>query len=55
MSEYNPTPAEITEACREIQSEWTEAERLRRLRADWRPEWRVPEVRTSNDHKDQSE
>ena len=29
---YQPTPDEIREACRMIQSEWTEAERARRAR-----------------------
>ncbi|WP_437193893.1 hypothetical protein [Planctomicrobium sp. SH527] len=29
---YLPTPEEIQEACRSIQSEWTESERARRSR-----------------------
>lgn len=33
----NPTPEEIAAACAEIQAGWTPAERLSRLRADWRP------------------
>ena len=32
----NPTPAEIRERCLEIQEEWSEVQRERRLRADWR-------------------
>jgi len=36
MKSQDPTPAEIAEACREIQKTWTEAERERRLRCDWR-------------------
>lgn len=37
MRPNNPTEAEIAAACLAIQAGWTEAERLRRLRADWRP------------------
>lgn len=33
---YTPSPSQIQEACEQIQSEWSEAERLRRLRHDWR-------------------
>jgi hypothetical protein len=33
----DPTPAEIAQRCAEIQSGWTEAERLKRLRSDLRP------------------
>ena len=34
MSPNDPTPAEIAAACFEIQSGWSDEERLR---ADWRP------------------
>jgi hypothetical protein len=37
MSPQDPSPTEIAAACLEIQSTWTEAERLKRLRADLRP------------------
>jgi hypothetical protein len=30
MPDYCPTPEEIAAACRQIQSEWSEGERLRR-------------------------
>ena len=33
----DPSPDEIAERCLEIQSEWTAAERMRRLRVDLRP------------------
>jgi len=33
----DPTPAEIAAACLLIQAGWTEAERMKRLRADLRP------------------
>lgn len=34
----DPSPEEIAAACLEIQSTWTPSERLRRLRADLRPQ-----------------
>lgn len=34
---FEPTPSEIRAACAEIQSEWSDAERLQRMRADARP------------------
>ena len=37
MTRNDPTPAEIAAACIEIQSTWTPAERLKRLRVDMRP------------------
>ena len=39
MTEANPipTPAETQERCAEIQVTWTPAERMRRMRHDWRP------------------
>jgi len=33
----DPTPAEIAAACLLIQLSWTPQERMKRLRADWRP------------------
>ncbi len=33
----DPAPHEIAERCREIQAEWTDAERTQRMRADRRP------------------
>ena len=33
----DPSPAEIAAACLLIQAGWTEAERMKRLRADLRP------------------
>ena len=42
-----PTPEEITEACLEIQAEWSEADFCNRLRPDWRPgEWCLPRAET---------
>ena len=32
-----PTPEEIAERCAAIQATWTPAERMRRMRHDWRP------------------
>ena len=39
MTEANPipTPAETQERCAEIQVTWTPAERMRRMRHDYRP------------------
>lgn len=38
----DPTPEEIKQRCLEIQQEWSEEERFKRLRADWRPVfWRA--------------
>jgi hypothetical protein len=37
MKTNDPSPEEIRQACAEIQSTWTEAERMKRLRADLRP------------------
>jgi len=37
MNPRDPSPAEIAAACLLIQSTWSAVERLRRLRADWRP------------------
>lgn len=45
---HEPTPEEIREACREIQSEWTKAERLRRLAVKPR-EWSIPTTIQSED------
>lgn len=36
----DPSPAEIAAACLEIQSEWSERERMSRLRVDLRPTYR---------------
>ena len=36
-TKQDPSPDEIAERCAEIQLSWTPQERLRRLRADWRP------------------
>lgn len=36
----DPTPKEIAEMCLEIQAGWTEDERLKRIRTDWRPTFR---------------
>lgn len=36
----DPSPAEIAAACLQIQSRWAPAERLKRLRPDWRPAYR---------------
>jgi hypothetical protein len=33
----DPTPEEIKERCAEIQATWTPAERMRRMRHDYRP------------------
>ena len=33
----DPTPAEIKKRCAAIQATWTPAERMRRMRHDWRP------------------
>jgi hypothetical protein len=33
----DPTPEQIEQLCREIQSGWSHRERMSRLRADWRP------------------
>ncbi len=33
----DPTPEEITAICREIQAGWSDEERLKRMRPDWRP------------------
>lgn len=42
----NPTPEEIRQACLLIQAAWTEAERLKRLRPDWRPVVQAADGRT---------
>ena len=39
--QLNPSPEEIALACLAIQSEWSEAERLKRLRCDLRPAYRA--------------
>lgn len=44
MKPTDPTPEQIAAECQLIQSTWTPAERLRRLRVDLRPM-----VRTSDD------
>jgi len=37
-----PLPEEIAAACAAIQETWSPAERIRRMRADWRPQrWRT--------------
>lgn len=36
MQPNNPTPEQIKAACLEIQAGWTDQERQRRLRCDWR-------------------
>ena len=33
----DPSPTEIAELCLQIQSTWSQRERMSRLRADWRP------------------
>jgi hypothetical protein len=33
----DPSPEEISAICREIQAGWSDEERLKRLRPDWRP------------------
>jgi hypothetical protein len=35
----DPSPGEIRQICAEIQSTWTAAERMKRLRADLRPHY----------------
>jgi hypothetical protein len=43
--EFTPSPEEIREECRRIQSEWTEEEEARRRGADPQaPGWSVPVV-----------
>lgn len=42
----DPSPDEIRQACREIQSTWSPAERHRRLRPDWRNH--SPEIQTAS-------
>lgn len=37
MKSKDPTPEQIAAACLEIQSTWSERERMSRLRVDWRP------------------
>lgn len=40
-----PSPEEIRAACLEIQAEWDDAERERRMRCDLRPvEWSLPVI-----------
>jgi hypothetical protein len=36
----DPTPSEIAEICWEIQAGWSDEERLKRMRIDWRPTYR---------------
>ncbi len=38
----DPTPEEIRERCLEIQAEWTEDERRKRVVGSERPTWMVP-------------
>jgi hypothetical protein len=33
----DPTPEQIAEMCLEIQRGWTDDEKLKRMRVDWRP------------------
>jgi hypothetical protein len=42
----DPSPEEIAERCAEIQAGWSEIERQRRLRPDWRNP--APETRTAS-------
>ena len=38
-----PTPEEIAERAAEIRAGWSPAERMKRLRVDWRPlRWSLP-------------
>lgn len=50
----DPSPAEIAAACLEIQTGWTPEERMRRLRPDLRPQFRLADQRretmTANDY-----
>ncbi len=39
-TELDPSLGEIAAACLQIQSRWNPAERLRRMRTDWRPSYR---------------
>lgn len=45
---YEPTPQEIRQRCLQIQSTWSDSERMSRLRVDMRPSYRrcdgVPET-----------
>lgn len=41
----DPTPEEIAAQCLLIQATWTESERMSRLRADVRPEFRLADGR----------
>jgi len=41
----DPKPAEIAERCAEIQLSWSQQERMRRLRPDWRPQVRAGDGR----------
>lgn len=34
---YNPHPKTIAKACREIREKWTEDQKYKNLRSDWRP------------------
>src|SRR5689334_15141269 len=44
----DPTPAEIAARAALIRAGWTEAERVKRLRVDWRDlDWKVPLLHVS--------
>ena len=44
--QLNPSPEEIAAACLAIQSEWSETERMKRLRCDLRPQVQTADGRT---------
>jgi hypothetical protein len=48
MKSTDPTPEQIAAECLLIQQTWTPAERLRRLRPDWRPVVAVADGRLVN-------
>ena len=50
--QHNPTPDKIRQACLLIQSEWSPAEKLRRLRADLRPTVMTADGRAVTAHLD---
>ena len=54
IERFDPTPQEIAAACAAIQSEWSEQERLSRLRVDQRPQYTrcdgIPEQIGANDY-----
>lgn len=44
-TQHDPSPEEIERMCAEIQSTWTPDEKLRRLRADLRPMFKLADGR----------